>query len=368
MRTFHLLVLRRLVQVPLRTAMTVLAIAAGVALAVSISVLLSSIDRSLGDFGRGLAGPADLRITGATLRGGLPVSALDTAVAVAGVAQVVPMVQTVAPTQEAPGGDAEPALVLGVDCRVELLVGTFGCDPAALATAAGPIAIGPAQAAGPDAVLRTDRGRVELGGTPVADALGLVGGGHVVVLPLARAQELFTRPAQVDVAYVLLTPEAEPTVVRKELQAALGEHLPVLAAADPPAGASAVLGAALPIYSLLGIFALGIGGVLVANTASMSLESRRRELAVLGALGGRTRTVVGATVAEMAMLGAAGGLLGSFGGGQPHRGQLVELHRVDRRGSAHHPRLGEQRHHGNRARDGAWRRSGACPRPPGNPS
>ena len=103
MRTFRLLVLRRLLQAPVRTLTTALAVAAGVTLAVSISVLLSSIDRSLDEFSSALAGPAELRITGATLRGGLPVEALGPAAAVEGVEAVVPVVQTVAPTQSGPG-------------------------------------------------------------------------------------------------------------------------------------------------------------------------------------------------------------------------------------------------------------------------
>lgn len=294
--------------------MTSLAIAAGVALAVSIAVLISSIDRSLGEFGRGLAGPAELRITGATLRGGLPVAALDVAAKVDGVEHIVPMVQTVAPTQAAPGADVQPALVLGVDCSVERLLGPFGCDQAQLAAATGPVAVGPRQQTEAGAVMRTDRGRLPLTGTPVVDRLGGLGDGRVVVLPLALAQDLFTRPGQVDVAYVLVAAGVDTEEVRTRLQAAIGTHLPVLAADDPPAGSNAVLGAAVPIYSLMGIFALGIGAVLVANTAAMSLEARRRELAVLGALGGRPRTVVGTTVIEMVVLGALGGVLGSLGG------------------------------------------------------
>jgi putative ABC transport system permease protein len=313
-RTFRLLVLRRLRQGPMRAATTILSIAAGVSLAVSITVLIASIDRSLEDFGRGLAGPAPLRVTGATLRGGLPNDAVEAASDVAGVAEVVPMVQTVGRTQQQPGDALDPALVLGVDCRIEALFGPIGCDQAALDTATGPVALGPEVSGGPDALLRTDVGRLPLGDAPVLDSLVDIGDGRVVVLPLAVAQERFTRPGQVDVAYVLLEPSADTATVGAALQAAVGPQFPVKGATDPPAGASAVLGAALPIYSLLGIFALGIGAVLVANTAAMSLEARRRELAVLGALGGRRRTVVTAAVSEMALLGAVGGLLGSAGG------------------------------------------------------
>ena len=314
MRTFRLLVVRRLVQAPVRTLTTALAVAAGVTLAVSISVLLSSIDRSFDEFSTALAGPADLRITGATQRGGLPVEALGAASTVEGVAAVVPVVQTVAPTQTGPGAHPESTLVLGVDCGAEALFGAFGCDPAALAAHAGPLAVGPATPVGEGAVLRTDLGRLALTGAPVTDALGGLGDGRVVVLPLPLAQERYTRPGRVDVAYVLLRDGADRVAVQAALQAAVGDHLPVLTADDPPAGASRLLGAALPIYSMLGLFALGIGGVLVSSTAAMSLESRRRELATLGALGGRRRTVFGATIAEQVVIGALGGLLGSAGG------------------------------------------------------
>lgn len=294
--------------------MTALAIAAGVALAVSISVLLSSVDHSLNAFGGALAGPAQLRITGATLRGGLPVGAVDTASRVDGVADVVPLVQAVAPTQSHPGSRLAPALVLGIDCRTERLIGPFGCDPAALATAKGPVAVGPALAGRPEALLRTDLGRLPLAGAATATRLRHLANGRVVVMPLALAQSQFTRPGQVDVAYVLLRPGADRETVRAALQKAVGPQLPVVAATDPPAGTSAVLNAAVPIYSLLGIFAFGIGGVLVSNAAAMSLEARRRELAMLGALGGRPATIMITTAVEMLVLGAAGGLLGTLGG------------------------------------------------------
>lgn len=314
MRIFRLLVLRRLRASPMRTAATVLSIAAGVSLAVSITVLLASINRSLEDFGRGLAGPAPLHITGATLRGGLPMDAVDDAAAVDGVSEVVPMVQAISRTQAAPWAELEPALVLGVDCRAEALFGDFGCDDAALAASSGALAVGPTQLHGPGVILRTDLGRLPLSDVPVVDELAAVADGRAVILPLAVAQERFTRPRQVDVAYVLLDPGADAAAVRADLEAAMGDQLPVRGAVEPPAGADAVLGAALPIYSLLGIFALAIGGVLVANTAAMSLEARRRQLAVLGALGGRRRTVVLTSVTEMAVLGAVGGALGALGG------------------------------------------------------
>jgi putative ABC transport system permease protein len=301
-------------QAPGRAVTTVLSIGAGVALAVSMTILIASVDRSLSDFGRGLAGPAPLRLTGATLRGGLPEEAVARAAEVDGVAAVVPMVQTVARTQAAPGRSVDPALVLGVDCRIEALLGPIGCDPGALATLPGALAVGPELRGGPDAILRTDLGALPLGGAPVAASLADIGDGRAVVLPLTVAQAQFLRAGQVDVAYLLLDDGADVAAVAADVRRAVGPQLPVRGATDPPAGADAIFGAALPIYGMLGLFALGIGGVLVANTAAMALDGRRRELAVLGALGGRPRTVITTTVAEMAVLGLLGGIVGCLGG------------------------------------------------------
>src|SRR3546814_4563202 len=46
----------------------------------------------------------------------------------------------------------------------------------------------------------------------------------------------------------------------------------------------------------------------------MALETRRRELAVLGAPGASRRSVVLRTMAELGLLGGLGGLLGTLGG------------------------------------------------------
>src|SRR3546814_1008078 len=162
MRAFRLLVLRRMRQAPLRSIKTVLSIAAGVALAVSITILLASIERSLADFCRGLAGPAPLRIGGVTLEGGLPDEAVRAAEDVNGVGAVVPMVQTVGRIQASPGATLQPALVVGVDCRAEALFGAFGCDHEALAAATGALALGPALEGGTHALLRTEIGRANV--------------------------------------------------------------------------------------------------------------------------------------------------------------------------------------------------------------
>src|SRR5205085_6340111 len=133
-RALRLLNLRRIRRQPLRSMLAVLAVGAGVSLAVSIVVLTTSIGVSLKNAARALAGPAPLRVIGATSRGGLDEAVLPRVASVPGVAAAIPAVQAVTLAEDA-RRRSTIVLALGVDCRIEALVGRLGCDPAALTQA-----------------------------------------------------------------------------------------------------------------------------------------------------------------------------------------------------------------------------------------
>ncbi|HEY8527788.1 MAG TPA: ABC transporter permease [Acidimicrobiales bacterium] len=414
MRLLRLLALRHVRRRPLRAALAVVAVAAGTALAVNVFVVRSSVARSVEDFGRSLAGPAELRVVGAVRRGGLEPSVVEAVARTEGVAAVVPVVQAVTVVEvydlDAEGseatpapspGDAEqaaaeraapaaavaaraeraaagaegaagvraeraaagvegaagvraeravagvegaagvraeraadagpadvaaradddgdpvepeekPVLVLGVDCRAEALVGPFGCEDLmaeALTRRDQPAAVGP----GVDrrGRLATRRGTVLLGEVPRAAALAGIGEGAVVVFPLETAQRLFDRGDRFDVAYVEPERGADVDALRERLTEVVGEQNGVLDAGQGPPEIGQALGEVLPLFTLLALFALGVGGMLVYNTVLLALEERRRDLAIVGALGGTQATVAGATLGEAAVTGAAGGVLGA---------------------------------------------------------
>lgn len=310
LRTFRLLSLRQLARQPLRAAIAAIAVAAGVALVVSIDVTATSVDRSIEAFGRSLSGPAPLRIVGATPRGGLVPGTIDAARGVAGVDGVVPVVQA---TSFADGGDQHdvPVLVLGVDCSAEALVGPFGCDPEAFDDLPdAPIAVGPGMPAG--LTVRTSVGRMAVPATaPLLDGLAGVNDGRVVVLPLGVAQRRFLQEDRVDLAYVTVEAGADVDAVRDDLAAAVGDHNGVLTTADATPETEFALNGFLPLFSLLGLFGLATGAVLVRNTVALSLEERRRQLAITGALGAPGRTLVLGVLGETALLGVVGGVLGA---------------------------------------------------------
>ena len=312
----RLLNLRRIRRQPLRAVLAVVAVTAGVSLAVSVVVLTTSISRSITDFGRRLGGPAPLRVVGAASRAGLDEAVLGKVETTPGVGAAVPVVQAVTFAQ---GRHHEfPVLVLGVDCRMEVLVGPFGCVPDRIAAArdTDPPIVAPslARRLGPTGVVRNDLGSSAVKDAPTAVALDRVNAGAVVVYPLPVAQRLFGRAHRLDAIYVRPAPGVRVDELRPRLTAAVGRWNGVLGASDPPPGIDLASGIFVPIFSLMSLLALGVGGVLVYNVLSLSLEERRRDLAVVGALGAPGATVVGGALVEAGLLGLVGGVLGIPGG------------------------------------------------------
>ena len=321
-RSVRLLNLRRMRRQPMRVLITVIAIAAGVSLAVSVAIVTTSISRSLENFGGAISGPADLRVIGATSRAGLREDVLAKVEATEGVASAVPMVQavTIADREPSPlSSDPENFVAaLGVDCRVEAFVGRFGCSQEAFtAGAAGiPLITSPTMLReyGPTGGIRTNVGRTELAGAIEMAPLDAINRGRVVVFPMRTAQELFAREGMLDVIYVDAAPGTSIAGLQRRLEAAVGRWNGVLKANEAPPAVGQINEIFLPLFGILSMFSLGVGGVLVYNAISLSIEERRRQQAIAAALGGTGRVVVGGVLAEVGLLGAFGGVLGTLGG------------------------------------------------------
>jgi len=327
MRLQRLLAWRPVRRRPLRALLAVVAVAAGTAMAVSIFVVRSSVSTSVQEFGAELAGPTELRVVGATRRGGLEPGLADLVAATDGVAAAVPVVQAVTvldsieeKTVTFPDGTSDTyrggdtmVLVLGVDCRAEALVGSFGCQDEMVADHGNvPLAVGPGVPRG--SRLHTNDGMVTLVDPPRFAGLEGLGSGGFVVYPLPAAQRLFGRGERFDAVYVDSEPGTDVDALRRELDDVVGEHNGVLDAGQGPPEVEVVLSGVLPIFSLLALLGLGIGGLLVYNTVTLSMQERRRELAVVGALGGTRRVVWRTVLGEAGVLGALGGVLGAVGG------------------------------------------------------
>ena len=317
LKVIRLLALRRLRLQPMRALLAAVVVGGGTSLMVSILVITSSLSHSVEEAGRALAGPAPLRVLGPIQRGGIRPDVVATIEEVEGVAAVVPLIQSITFVDPGEGRDDIAVTVLGFDCRFQALLGQLDgdCRDADLAQLPGPL-IGQALAdeLGPDAAVRTNDGRLSLSTATPAEALDGLNKGRVVAFPMTQALRELDRGDRVDVVYVLPDDGASVAAVQARIQATLPPDHLVLDALDPPPVVGVVLGTFVPLFTMIAILTLGIGGVLVRNSIILSLEERRRQTAIVGSLGGSRGLLVGGTVLEVVMLGAVGGLIGDAAG------------------------------------------------------
>lgn len=318
LRVAYWLNLRQVRRRPLRALLAIISIAAGASLGVSVVVLTSSISTTLHSFGRQLAGPAPLRVVGATSNGGLADSVLPVVAHTPGVRTAIPLVQVVSYAGTPSNPRAESIVSLGVDCSIQAVVGQFGCTSAGLdtLTKTGGLAISPKLAArlGAAANIYTDAGPIPIRPALRLQPLDSINDGSVAVFALPQAQHLFARAHRLDVIYVIPSPGTDVGALRSRLQAAVGPWNGVLTATQAPPAIGVYTDTILPLFALLSLFALAVGGMLIFNIMSLAMEERRRELALVAALGGTVRVVRAGAALEGIALGLVGGLLGIAGG------------------------------------------------------
>ncbi len=315
MSSFRVLNLRYLRRQPLRAFLAVVAIAAAVTGAVAGIVLIDSLDRSLEAGLKGLAGPVPIRVIGPLTRGGLAPDVLARVADTDGVESAVPAVTAIAVAQRV-GGDPTYIVAAGFDCRIEAVVGAFGCDEQSLsARKDGPVLVSAAlvRRVGSGADIRTDLGRVPIEGAVVNDSLDDFNGGRVAVFELSTAQRLFDRGRNIDAIYVRPEEGTDADRLMSRLRTVVGEQNLVLRS-DQPAPWMQSRGPIIPLLGIGLVIALGLSGLLVHNVLSLSLADRRRDLAVASAVGTSPAKLTAGIVAESGMLGLAGGLLGIPGG------------------------------------------------------
>ncbi len=94
----------------------------------------------------------------------------------------------------------------------------------------------------------------------------------------------------------------------------MGSWNGVVDASSVPASVSLAISSFTPILALLALLASAIAVVLVYNVIALTLEERRREHAIVAAVGAPPSVLIIGPLLEAGVLGAVGGLLGALGG------------------------------------------------------
>ncbi len=321
MRALRLLSLRHLRRHPLRLLVAVVAVAAGTSLAASVAIVRASVPASVAEVSRALAGPAPLRVVGATSRGGLEQSVEKAVARTPGVKLALGMVQAttlVGPDTPSTRG-SETVLAIGLDCTGKVAEALPGLcmapaapsEPPLPPAAGGRVSAGPGLPAEPSAPAR---GPHSGGALPGEAPPGQAPPGSIYVSPFlsrrfATGTGMGTSTAGRAGRSVGAPRDARarpaPPVLRTDLGVVPLSGAPVLPALDHLDGGRAVL---MPLAESQALFdrpgLLDVVYVLPAKGTSIRVLSSRLSRVV-----GRQDAVLGASVPPPAVSLATGSYL-----------------------------------------------------------
>jgi putative ABC transport system permease protein len=321
------LILRSLTARPLRAALTVVAVALGVAALTGVQLALPALDDQASRAQLQRAGASQLDVRSASVLG-----FDDFAVArlqhLDGVRLAVPL------EEKRVAARADPRSITGLTVTVVgVHDGAAGLRPVQLLEGrlpragstdevtldAGLAAALPATGA-PRPLISGDEVRLLTGtGSDVFHVVGISSGTSAgpaftrsaAFVSAAAAQGPFAAGLHVPLIALALTPGAAPATVAREVHDALGAGAITV---DPRAVATAPLQQLRPLLALVTLLSVLIGAGVVANTLWLGVLERRREIGLLRAAGAGRRDVFRLFLGEAAVLAVAGAAAGVVAG------------------------------------------------------
>jgi putative ABC transport system permease protein len=307
----------------LRTVLTLLGIALGVAVFFGVRTanltLLSSLTTTI----EKLAGKATLQITGGD--SGFPESVWETVKDTPGVRVAQPVIEVIGNTAF---DDQSSLMIVGVDMLGDRELREYEFDESD-AEIADPLVT----LAQPDSILIsrkfadkhnlkdgdklplfTSQGRKEftVRGIFKPQGMGEVFDGQIAVMDVFNAQFVFGRGQNIDRIDLMNEPEVDVLALRQTLR----ERLPAGVEVDRPASRGTGIEKAISAMSLgatiASFIALLVGVFIIFNTFSISVNQRWKEIGVLRALGVERGNVQRMFLGEAVLMGVIGSALGIF--------------------------------------------------------
>src|SRR3989475_3044924 len=302
-----------------RLALTLIALAWGVALVCAIDVVNRAVLSAFVEVIDTMAGRAALEI--AAGEGALfPEDVATRAAAVAGVELAVPVVTAAA---FATDGSGELMSVHGVDVTNDAAIRVYHVrdegglpidDPLVFLSQPDSVLLA-RSFAGPRGLEvgtkpehETPAGgrRFTVRGLIEPDGIGRVHGGNLVVMDLFAAERAFTRPGLINRVDVVVARDSEVTVVRNALASVLPEGLQVTAPAQRKVDLHRVMRSVQVMLQGGGLLVLLAAFLIVFNRLSAVFEARIWQVGVMRAMGLRPTDVWLELLAESLLIGAAG--------------------------------------------------------------
>ena len=324
LKLFARLMLLPLAREPVRTALTVFAVALGVAVVLAIDLAGNAATGSFHSSLETLSGQEDFEITAT---GGVPETVLPALTSLPYNLRVTPRMEGYAVLPEL----RRTLPLIGLDLVSE--ASRFALQTSG-ASQSAPFPAAASRNASIETLMARDS--VWLGeslGKRAGDTVQLVindqpvrfvvrgtypdagGNESAVILDIAAAQDALARAGRVDRIYLRVPQETsvEPASLeewRSRLQSALPAGLEVRPAGAATAENRKMLSAFRWNLRLLSYIALIVGAFLIYNTISVSVVRRRAEIGIVRAIGASRVQVLFAFLGEAACIGLAGAVLG----------------------------------------------------------
>jgi putative ABC transport system permease protein len=305
----------------LRTALTLLGIALGVAVFFAVRTanvtLLSSLTTTI----EKMAGKATLQIVGN--EGGFPESVWETVKDTPGVHVAQPVIEVLANTAFE---DESSLLIVGVDMLGDRELREYQFDEENSEIADPLIAL-----AQPDSILvsrtfadkhglkdgdklplYTSQGKKDfiVRGIFKPAGIGEIFGGQIAVMDVFNAQFVFNRGRNIDRIDLMNEPEVTTAELQRRLKERLPEALDITRPASRGQGIENAVSAMRIGMTVASFIALLVGVFIIFNTFSISVNQRWKEIGILRALGVERANVQRMFLAEAVVMGLVGSAIG----------------------------------------------------------
>ncbi len=140
-------------------------------------------------------------------------------------------------------------------------------------------------------------------------------GGLVALLDLPAAESVFLSPGLTQTIYINAKPDTDIDELATRLKAAIGDRARVERTEARGQQMDALLGSVRVALSLASLVTMIAAFFIIYETIAISVEQRRREIAIVRSLGFTRASVAGVFMLEsliLGLLGAAGGVVGGY--------------------------------------------------------
>ncbi len=306
-------------QKPVRALLTVIGVALGVALFVAISAINDSTLDFFRDNVNSMSGKASFTVLGSEV--GFAEETVEVVRTVPGVQSAVPMIENRA---RHVGG--KTVIVFGIDLLQDSAVRSYQTegsadvieDPLEFLNQEDSIIVTKAFAAhhgleveSPiDLLTALGQKRFVVRGLLEPSGAAKAYGGGIAIMDIDGARVMFGKEGKVDRIDVIPEPDVDEDALAARIQAAVGSGLRVERKENQTEALSRMVQGYQGILAFCSLLALLIGMFLVANTIAVAVADRRRDIAVLRALGASRGGILSMFVIEAAWMGLLGGALG----------------------------------------------------------